>query len=289
LAARFDAKSFLSITEVLEGGKLEKSGKSRRFIVVEGDEFDAEGHEGLLKISGAEEHLERYARAIRKLREAGYGRIIVATDHGFFHWQSETEEIEEVKPEGEVLWSSRRAIVGRELRHKNAVHLPVPCSDLEVLVPRSVNAFRAYGGLGYFHGGATLQELVIPVICASWPQKAEKIQVVLKPVEQIVSLSQGIEVSPGYRELFDASDVTRLPRHVEIKVLDSATGRLVFRSEKAAMVRPGGENVVLKLRRISEARANVGQELELSLVDVDNEEILERRTVTLRVELDEWI
>ena len=100
LAARFDAKLFLSITEVLESGKIEKAGKNRRFIVVEGDEFDTEGHEGLLKIGGAEEHLERYARAIRKLRAAGYGRIIVATDHGFFHWQSEAEEIVEAKPEG---------------------------------------------------------------------------------------------------------------------------------------------------------------------------------------------
>lgn len=288
LAARFEAKLFLSITEVLEGGKLEKAGKSRRFIVVEGDEFDTEGHEGLLKIAGAEEHLERYARAIRKLRAAGYVRIIAATDHGFFHWQSEAEEVEEVKPEGEVLLSSRRAIVGRELRHRSAVHLPVPCSDLEVLVPRSVNAFRAYGGLGYFHGGATLQELVIPVICASWPQKVEKIPVVLKPVEQIVSLSQGIEVSPGYGELFDASDETRLPRHVEVKVLDPAAGTLVFRSEQAATVRPGGENVVLKLRKIPEAKASVGQELEVRLIDVDNEEILERKTVTLKVELDEW-
>jgi len=288
MAARLDAKAFLSIAEVLEGGKLEKAGKSRRFIVVEGDEFDAEGHEGLLRISGAEEHLERYARAIRKLRAAGYSRIIVATDHGFFHWQSEAEEMEEAKAEGEILWSSRRAIVGRELRHKSAVHLTVPCSQLEVLVPRSVNAFRTYGGLGYFHGGATLQELVIPVVCATWPHKVEKIPVVLKPVELILSLSQGIEVSPGYRELFDASDQNLLPRHVQIKVVDPVSGALVFRSEQDAMIKPGGENVVLKLRRIPEAKADVGQELELRLIDVDNEEILERKTVTLKVELDEW-
>jgi hypothetical protein len=288
LAARFDAKLFLSITEVLEGGKIEKAGKNRRFIVVEGDEFDTEGHEGLLKIAGAEEHLERYARAIRKLRAAGYGRIIVATDHGFFHWQSEAEEVEEARPEGEILWSSRRAIVGRQLRHKSAIHLSVPCSDLEALVPRSTNAFRAYGGLGYFHGGATLQELVIPVVCASWPQKVEKIPVVLRPVEQIVSLSQSIEVSPGYGELLDALDETRLPRHVEIKVMDTATGMLVFRSEQAATVKPGGENVVLKLRRIPEAKASLGQKIELRLIDVDNEEILERKEVTLKVDLDEW-
>ena len=196
LKARFQARSFLTIAEVLEGDRLEKAGRSSRFVVVEGDEFDAEGHEGLLKIAGAEEHLQRYARAIRKLRAAGYARIVVATDHGFFHWQGEAEEVEEAKPEGEVLFSSRRAIVGRGLRHKSAVHLPVPGSDLEVLVPRSVNAFKTYGGLGYFHGGATLQELVVPVIVARWPAKVEKIPVVLEPLEQIVSLSHSRRQGP---------------------------------------------------------------------------------------------
>jgi hypothetical protein len=83
-------------------------------------------------------------------------------------------------------------------------------------------------------------------------------------------------------------DETRLRRHVEVKVVDAATGALVFRSDLAAVVRPGGENVPPKLRRIPEAKANLGQELELRLIDVDNEEILERRTVTLKVELDEW-
>jgi hypothetical protein len=196
--------------------------------------------------------------------------------------------VEETKPEGEVFLTTRRAIVGRELRHKSAIRLSVPCSDLEVLVPRSVNAFRAYGGLGYFHGGATLQELVIPVISITWPQKVEKIQVVLKPVEHIASLSQSIEVAPGQAGLFDSSDENLLPRYVEIKVLDPETGTLVFRSEQPAAVRPGGENVLLKLRRIPEAMAKFGQDLELRLLDVDNEEMLERKTVTLKIDLDEW-
>ena len=55
------------------------------------------------------------------------------------------------------------------------------------MVPRSVNAFRTYGGLGFFHGGATLQELVIPVVVATWPAKASKVEVVLKPVGHIAT------------------------------------------------------------------------------------------------------
>ena len=37
-------------------------------------------------------------------------------------------------------------------------------TDLDVVVPKSVSVFKAGGDLAYHHGGASLQELVIPVI-----------------------------------------------------------------------------------------------------------------------------
>ena len=79
------------------------------------DEFDS--HDGQLKITGADEHLRRYVQAIRKLRDAGYNRVIVLSDHGFFHWQPEDHEIVDDLPTGEVLWKHRRAMVGHDLSH----------------------------------------------------------------------------------------------------------------------------------------------------------------------------
>ena len=63
------------------------------------------------------------------------------------------------------------------------------------MIPRSVNVFETYGGIGYFHGGATLQELIIPVITVTYPKKSKKIGVVIKPVDQITTLEQRIEVA----------------------------------------------------------------------------------------------
>ena len=37
-------------------------------------------------------------------------------------------------------------------------------TDLDVVVPKSVAVFKSGGDLAYHHGGASLQELVIPVI-----------------------------------------------------------------------------------------------------------------------------
>src|SRR5262249_44077021 len=176
LAKYLDVRECLAVEEVLDGETLKRAGKTRRLIAVHGKEFDR--HDGELQLTGAEEHLKRYVQAIRRLRDAGYNRVVVVTDHGFFHWQPEEHRIEEDKPAGDLLWLSRRAMVGRNLSHTHAVHLKVPQSDLEVMIPRSMNAFKTYGNLGFFHGGATLQELIIPVIVANWPAKARKVEVV---------------------------------------------------------------------------------------------------------------
>ena len=290
LAARWNVKEFVTIAEVLDGDILKQSGKLPRLIVIHGDEFDHAGHEGQLQLTGAGEHLERYARAIRRLREAGFSRVIVATDHGFFHWQPERDEIEEAKPDGELLWSSRRALVGRDLKHATALSLSVPQSELRALVPRSVNAFKTYGGLGYFHGGALLQELIIPVLVAQWPAKAAKVNVVLKPVGQITNLAPAVEVQAGIgtTTLFGPDD-RQLARQVRVKVQDPATGKLIFRHREPVTVDPGGEPLAIQLEMVeSPPSVPRGNTLVVLVLDADDEELLAREETVLKVDIDEW-
>jgi hypothetical protein len=165
-----------------------------KLVFVFGDDFD--DHDEKLKPLGLDQILELYARVVRRLRSAGYSKVLVVTDHGFFHWDPETDEVQP-KPVGEILWTSRRAMVGHNLKHPTAISCKVTRSNLDCSIPRSINAFKTYGGLGFFHGGATLQELIIPVVVVQWPKKAQKIAAVLKPVAQIVSLAQKIEVAPA--------------------------------------------------------------------------------------------
>ncbi len=290
LSAYFDVKDFLTIADVLDSEKLKPAGKARRLIIIEGDEFDKEGHEGQLELTGADEHLERYGQAFRKLKAAGYNRIIVVTDHGFFHWQPDADEVEDAKPDGEVLWSSRRAVIGRNLKHMSAIHLPVPCSGLEAMVPRSINAFRTYGGLGYFHGGATLQELIIPVLVAHWPAKAAKIHVVLKPVGHITSEMPRIQVEAGTQgQLTVYPDGSKLARRVAVKVREPSSGKLVFRHAVAIIVEPGGKTATVQLQLV-EPRPGLayGTKLMVEVLDADDEELLAREEIILKVDIDEW-
>ena len=291
MTSAMGTKTFLTIAEVIDGGKLKSSARIPRLLVVQGDEFDTAGHDGELQLTGASDAIERYARAVRLLRDAGYSRVIVATDHGFFHWQPEPDEVEEDKPKGDVLWLSRRAVVGRGLTHPSAIGLHVPCSDLEVMVPRSVNAFKTYGGLGFFHNGATLQEMVIPVVIVQWPTKSVKVPVVLKPVGHIMTEAPCVQVEAGVagQQKLVGADDTRLARRIVAKVHDPTGGRLIFKSEEPVTVEPCSGLITIQMKRIdSNVALSYGTKLIVRIYDADDEALLTEEKVVLKVDLDEW-
>ena len=263
--------------------------ESGRLLFVFGDEFDTQGHEGELKFTGADDHIERYFRVVRRLRDAGYPTVAVVTDHGFVHWEPERDEVDDL-PTGEVLWRSRRAVVGRGLKHPTAVAVPVKGSDLECWVPRSVNAFRTYGGIGFFHGGATLQELVIPVVVFRWPKKAEKVAAILTPLAEISSVKPRVEVKPGsagQASMFGA-DAKMMGRQVVVKVVEPGSGRRMFRSAQSYKVDPDGAPVTVVLEREGGETCPRGARLQVEVRDADNDELLDRCEVELKIDLEEW-
>lgn len=290
LSEKLGIRDFYTIAEVLDGNTLKRPSKSTKIVYVQGAEFDNAGHDGQLQLTGAEDHLERYAKLVRRLRETGFTRIVMCTDHGFFHWQLQADEIQSDKPSGEMILSSRRAIVGHGLKHLNALILKVPQSDLDVAVPRSFNAFKTYGGLGFFHGGATLQELVVPVIVASWPAKASKVRVVLKPIVQITNAAPRVQLEAGDTDsgLFGANEKL-MARRARVKVQDPATGKVLFRHDDPVTVEPSGEPITLLLKFVNQdSNARYGMRLLAQVIDADDEEILASEEVTLKVDLDEW-
>jgi hypothetical protein len=136
----FGCKDWLEMTEVFDSESLKKPSKTRRMIVVHGDELD--DHDGELELTGTDDHLARYVQAVRRVRDAGYSRIIITTNHGFFHWQPDEHDVDDRKPEGDIRWRHRRAMVGYELSHPTAIKTLVTQSDLDLLLPRSTNAFK---------------------------------------------------------------------------------------------------------------------------------------------------
>jgi len=289
LKENYACKDWFEIADIFEPDKLKRATKTRKLIAIHGDELDS--HDGQLELTGVDTHLRRYVQAVRRVRDAGYNRVIIVSDHGFFHWQPDDHEIEEVLPAGQIQWKHRRAMVGLNLSHPTAVILPVSQSDLEVAIPRSTTAFRTYGALGFFHGGATLQELAIPVIVANWPIKVRKIDVVLKPVGYISSETPRLQVQAAGtgQLLLLGPDSDLIPRSVIVKIVEKETGKLVFRHADSILVQPEGPPVTVQLN-IIEPRPELpfGAKLSVIVIDADDEEILAREEVPLKTEINDW-
>ena len=120
-----------------------------------------------------EETLQDLIRLIKKLTGANATNLLVTSDHGFIYQNRPIEESDfsGVDAEGEkILFRDRRFVLGKGLAETPSLHKFTPeqlglSGEVEVQIPKSINRLRLKGsGSRFVHGGATLQEVVIPVL-----------------------------------------------------------------------------------------------------------------------------
>ena len=112
-------------------------------------------------------------KIIKKLTAANASNLIVTADHGFIYQHRVLDESDfcASEPEGEkVVHRDRRFIIGKQLVEKPGLRKFTSSElglqgDLDVQIPKSISRLRLRGsGSRFVHGGASLQEVVIPVI-----------------------------------------------------------------------------------------------------------------------------
>lgn len=121
----------------------------------------------------AEATLQELIQLIKKLAAANASNMVVTADHGFIYQNQTLDESDFAgnTPLGaEITKSDRRYVLGRGLVETSSFKKFTAAEaglagDIEMLIPKSINRLRLRGaGSRYVHGGATLQEVVIPVI-----------------------------------------------------------------------------------------------------------------------------
>ncbi|MBY5873815.1 BREX-1 system phosphatase PglZ type A [Rhizobium leguminosarum] len=130
----------------------------------------------------AEDTIDDLTKLVRKLTSANFSNILITADHGFLYQHRALDESDFAiaDPKGdEVLFRNRRFVIGRGLaptegmKHFTAANLGLS-GDLDVLIPNSINRMRVKGaGSRFVHGGASLQEIVIPVIRVGKQREAD--------------------------------------------------------------------------------------------------------------------
>lgn len=136
----------------------------------------------------AEVAVEDLTKLVRKLTTANFSNILITADHGFIYQHRALDETDfsVADPTGaEILVKNRRFVIGRGLeatpgmKKFSSSNLGLS-GELDVLLPNSINRMRVKGaGSRFVHGGATLQEVVIPVIRVGKRREAdvEKVEV----------------------------------------------------------------------------------------------------------------
>jgi uncharacterized protein (TIGR02687 family) len=134
-----------------------------------GDKMHSEGQ----AFEAAEQTLGDLIRLIKKLTAANANNLLITADHGFIYQNRELDESDflgDVVSGDDIRYRDRRFVLGKGLSASPAFHhfsseqLGLD-GDMEVQIPKSINRLRLKGsGSRFVHGGASLQEVVIPVL-----------------------------------------------------------------------------------------------------------------------------
>lgn len=170
----------LQASEVLESG-LAKVDDAPLVVVYHnaidkrGDSRDTEGE----VFAACEGAIDQVAKVAGELLRAGCCKVFVTSDHGFLYQERSVEEFnyavvdglaDLAAADGKLLSYGRRYAVGRqlpeceELMEYSAAELSLE-GDYRIALPRGIARLRLRGsGARYVHGGASLQENVVPVV-----------------------------------------------------------------------------------------------------------------------------
>lgn len=120
----------------------------------------------------AEDEISFLMDVLKKIAAMNGNNMFITADHGFLYQNNELDDSDFSIGEfsGDIWKESRRYVIGKNLKgdtstkHFTAEQLNLT-GDAEVLIPKSINRIRIKGaGSRYVHGGATLQEIVIPLL-----------------------------------------------------------------------------------------------------------------------------
>ncbi|MFO7631726.1 MAG: BREX-1 system phosphatase PglZ type A [Caldilinea sp.] len=222
------------------------------------------------------EALEELLRIIKKLANANANNMIVTADHGFLYQHRAVEESDFASQDAagaDITYRTRRFVLGFGLdaassfKHFRAAEVGL-AGDVELLLPKSINRLRLKGaGSRYVHGGAALQEVIVPVVSIN---KKRQSDIGLVGVDILRGASTAITTGQVSLAFYQTEPVTekQQPRHLRAGFY-TASGQLIsdqhnllfdFASESARE-----RELVVKFMLTKAAEAANNQEVILKL------------------------
>lgn len=211
--------------------------KGKKLIYIYHDSIDAIGDKAATEIytfTAAEKAIEEIYNIIKIIRDDLSGtNIFVTADHGFVYQREALEESDKIdKEEIHAFEVKRRYLLSQDSGEKHGL-LDINMDSMikndhhiTAYVPKATIRFKMQGsGVNFVHGGASLQEIVIPLIqFKNIRSKHKKNYEITKVDVKLTNTTRKITNSLFTLIFFQTEKVEdkRIPRTVKIYMIDDA-------------------------------------------------------------------
>lgn len=185
-----------------------------------------------------ERALDQLEKLVRRLAGNNVSNMIITSDHGFLYQSHPIHEGDfsaaSIDAPG-VTHETQRFVLGRDLRGSEGLDLYSPKragleGDVDILLPRSIARLGRKGkGSRFVHGGASLQEIVVPVITVN---KARRDDIEEVEVEVIGAGSRIITTGQVTIRLYQTKPSTEKRKSIRLRIALEGPDRTPISNEE---------------------------------------------------------
>jgi uncharacterized protein (TIGR02687 family) len=217
-----------------------KTFTGKKLIYIYHNSIDARGDHAATErevFSAVDETFKELKALINELtNNVSASNIFITSDHGFIYKQGTLTESDKTKKDIEDAASLHRRFIisNRKEAIEGTICFPMDYilgekSGKYVIVPRGTNRFKIQGqGANYVHGGAMLQEIVIPVIKFKNDRSKNSRNDIKKVEVKLTNMSRKITNTITYLEFFQTEKVEakKVPLRIKAYFTDEEGNRI---------------------------------------------------------------
>ncbi|WP_338999285.1 BREX-1 system phosphatase PglZ type A [Fusobacterium animalis] len=256
--------------------KQEEFIKGKKVIYIYHDSIDAIGDKGKTEnntFNACKDAVENIVSLSKLLSSLGVVNIYITSDHGFLYEKKEVEEYNKIELKNTKYKSigKRYAIYEKEVEEKGCVTLKL--DSLYGVFPEKNQRIKASGsGLQFVHGGASPQEMIIPLInykSGANSKKISKVQVRIR--ESVAKITSNLTKFSIYQiEAVSIKDKF-IERDVSVALYD---GDVRVSDEKKLKLNSIEENTIHDFRL---TLSGEHKKVTLKVVDIESGDILDSK------------
>lgn len=194
-----------------------------------GDKMQSEGE----AFEATEKTFDDLIKLIKKLANANANNLLITADHGFIYQNSTLDKSDYLAKDvdGDILYNDRRFVLGKglscgkSLKTFSSEQLGL-VGDVHAVIPKGIQRLRLSGsGSRFVHGGASLQEVIVPVISINKKRSSDTRMVDVEVLRSGSSVITSGQISVTLYQAEAVTDKTQ-PRTLRLGIY-TESGKLI--------------------------------------------------------------